>query len=154
MLEEEEEEHEEEEEDQQKKKQHKWEGEYLHAWKGIEESKEERENAELRRRLAKRESRNKRAKAEETSEGSSLVKRGLSRHVVVVADISLAGEQVDYRPCRGESMIQNLSLFVSTFFQENPISQLSVVVAHNSVAEKLTELSGNAAKHTAALPPS
>lgn len=47
--------------------------------------------------------------------------------------------------------LQLLELFIEEFFDQNPISQLGVIVMHNKRAEKISELAGNFRKHLKAV---
>lgn len=49
----------------------------------------------------------------------------------------------DMRPNRGAMMIQILQLFVREFFDQNPLSHLSILMLRNGRAERLTNLSGS-----------
>ena len=49
----------------------------------------------------------------------------------------------DMRPNRGAMMIQILQLFVREFFDQNPLSHLSIMMLRNGRAERLTDLSGS-----------
>lgn len=46
---------------------------------------------------------------------------------------------------------QLLEKFVEEFFDQNPLSQLGIMVMKNKRAEKITELSGNVRKHIKAV---
>lgn len=43
--------------------------------------------------------------------------------------------------------LQLLEDFIDEFFDQNPISQLGIIVTRNKRAEKLSELAGNPKKH-------
>lgn len=82
---------------------------------------------------------------------TSSIRRGLIRYVVVALDASgSAGEQKDkeFRPTPFEC-IRNVmkDSFISEFFDQNPISQLSLVIIRDGVARGITELSGNPKSH-------
>ena len=47
------------------------------------------------------------------------------------------------RPVRAAVMSGVLQQFVRTFFDENPLSQLGIIVLRNGVAERLSELSSS-----------
>jgi transcription initiation factor TFIIH subunit 2 len=47
------------------------------------------------------------------------------------------------RPLRAAVMSGVLQQFVRSFFDENPLSQLGLVILRNGVAERLTELSSS-----------
>ena len=49
----------------------------------------------------------------------------------------------DMRPNRGAMMIQILQMFVREFFDQNPLSHLSIMMLRNGRAERLTDLSGS-----------
>lgn len=42
---------------------------------------------------------------------------------------------------------QLLEGFIEEFFDQNPISQIGVIIMHNKRAEKIIDLAGNAKKH-------
>jgi transcription initiation factor TFIIH subunit 2 len=76
------------------------------------------------------------------------VRRGMTRHVVLALDLSTHGTAgIDKRGL----FIAAASHFVSEFFHQNPLSMLSLVATRGGVAEKLSELSGTAHRHLAAL---
>lgn len=41
--------------------------------------------------------------------------------------------------------------FIDEYFDQNPISQIGLIIMHNKRAEKISELTGNARKHNKAL---
>lgn len=53
----------------------------------------------------------------------------------------------DLRPSRVELSLTYAQQFVVEFFDQNPISQLGIIVMRDGIAEKLTELSGNPSDH-------
>lgn len=57
----------------------------------------------------------------------------------------------DLRPSRVELTLTYAQQFVIEFFDQNPISQLGIIVTRDGIAEKLTELSGNPTDHIKAL---
>lgn len=61
----------------------------------------------------------------------------------VILDMSRAASMTDMRPNRGAMMIQILQLFVREFFDQNPLSHLSIMMLRNGRAERLTDLSGS-----------
>jgi len=71
-----------------------------------------------------------------------MVRRGIIRHLFVVLDLSLSMEEKDLPPSRIELSAQLLEEFIMEYFDQNPISQLGVIVTRDGLAEKLTELSG------------
>lgn len=61
----------------------------------------------------------------------------------ILLDMSRAASMTDMRPNRGAMMIQILQTFVREFFDQNPLSHLSIMLMRNGRAERLTELSGS-----------
>ncbi len=50
--------------------------------------------------------------------------------------------EVDLKPSRQAVTKRLVESFILSYFDQNPLSQLGIIVTRNSVAEKLTELSG------------
>jgi transcription initiation factor TFIIH subunit 2 len=53
----------------------------------------------------------------------------------------------DLKPSRFLNALKMLQLFIEEFFDQNPISQLGVILLKNKRAEKLSELAGNSRNH-------
>jgi len=70
------------------------------------------------------------------------IRRGIIRHLFVVLDLSLSMEEKDLVPSRVELAVDQLQGFILEYFDQNPISQLGIIVTRDGLAEKLTELSG------------
>ncbi|KAJ2838527.1 hypothetical protein J3B01_001345 [Coemansia erecta] len=79
------------------------------------------------------------------------VQRGIIRHVMLVIDQSESMSVRDMTPTRIHATLLLLEKFVVEFFDQNPISQLSVVTTKDGLAEKLTEMSSNPTDHIRAL---
>jgi transcription initiation factor TFIIH subunit 2 len=77
--------------------------------------------------------------------------RGIIRHVVLVLDLSEAMMEKDMRPNRFITTINYAQDYVREFFEQNPISQMSVLGMHDGVCIRVSELSGNAAEHVDAI---
>jgi len=60
-----------------------------------------------------------------------------------VIDLSSAAAVMDMRPSRLSIMTGAAKAFIRAFFDQNPLSQLGVVVMREGVAQRLTELSGS-----------
>ena len=78
---------------------------------------------------------------------TSSIRRGLIRYVVFAVDCSSAALEKDYRPSRLECIKSVGRKFVLDYFDQNPISQMSVIITKDRVAKKITELSGNPKYH-------
>jgi len=77
--------------------------------------------------------------------------RGIIRHVVLVLDLSEMMMEKDMRPNRYHAMIKYTQEYVREFFEQNPISQMSVLGMHDGLCIRVSELSGNPAEHIAAI---
>ncbi|QPG73131.1 hypothetical protein FOA43_000436 [Brettanomyces nanus] len=77
--------------------------------------------------------------------------RGIIRALVLVLDFSKVMREKDLRPNRASMMISYSIDFVNEFFDQNPISQLSIVIMKNGLAQIVSEVSGNPHDHIEAL---
>jgi transcription initiation factor TFIIH subunit 2 len=102
----------------------------------IGQSVQEREEERKRKRLRK---------------DTKPFQRGIIRHVVLVLDLSEAMLEKDMRPNRFYATINFAQEYVREFFEQNPISQMSVLGMHDGVCIRVSELSGNPAEHAAAI---
>lgn len=59
-----------------------------------------------------------------------------------VIDLSQAASVQDMRPSRLAVMMAVTRSFIAEFFDQNPLSQLGIILMRNGVAERLTDLSG------------
>ncbi|KAF2454423.1 Ssl1-like-domain-containing protein, partial [Lineolata rhizophorae] len=77
--------------------------------------------------------------------------RGIIRHVALVLDMSEAMLEKDMRPTRFAVMINYAIEYVREFFEQNPISQVSVMGMHDGICVRISELSGNPNDHIEAI---
>ncbi|KAK3238929.1 General transcription factor IIH subunit 2 [Cymbomonas tetramitiformis] len=82
---------------------------------------------------------------------SARIRRGMIRYVYLVLDVSRAILMTDFRPTRLSVVSGIVQCFVKEFFDQNPLSQLGLILARNGIAERVTELSGSPEAHLAAL---
>ncbi|XP_028516675.1 general transcription factor IIH subunit 2 isoform X2 [Exaiptasia diaphana] len=73
------------------------------------------------------------------------------RHLFLVIDMSKSMEEADLKPTRIACTAKLLENFITEYFDQNPISQLGILITKNKRAEKLTELSGNPKLHINAI---
>jgi transcription initiation factor TFIIH subunit 2 len=73
------------------------------------------------------------------------------RYVCLLLDQSDSMKDKDIRPSRGLATLDVAEEFVRRFFDQNPISNLGIVLARNGKAEVFTPVSSNANLHAAAL---
>lgn len=82
---------------------------------------------------------------------TATIQRGIIRHLFLVIDLSETMNEKDLRPSRLDLTLSYAEQFVLEYFDQNPISQLGIILTRDGVAEKLTELSGNPMEHVRAL---
>ena len=82
---------------------------------------------------------------------SRKIKRGMTRYLILVVDASIAMHDKDFEPSRLKTSEEILSDFITEYFDQNPISHLSIIITKEGLAEKLTELSGNPKHHVQSL---
>ncbi|ORX51676.1 TFIIH basal transcription factor complex, subunit SSL1 [Hesseltinella vesiculosa] len=121
-----------------------WEEEYKRSWDVLQEDAEGRLSSVVAQLQQQR-------KRRRHLKDTDVIQRGIIRHVFLVVDLSEAMNDKDLRPSRIELTIMYAQQFITEFFDQNPISQLGIIVTHDGIAEKLTELSGNPSDHTRAL---
>ncbi|ODV59266.1 TFIIH/NER complex subunit SSL1 [Ascoidea rubescens DSM 1968] len=77
--------------------------------------------------------------------------RGIIRTLILIIDGSNSMSEKDLRPNRFSLTIQYSIDFIKEFFDQNPISQLGVLMMRDGVSTLVSELSGNASDHILAL---
>lgn len=78
---------------------------------------------------------------------SEAVRRGLIRYLVLAIDCSTSAAEKDYRPNRIMAMKAACEKFILQYFDQNPISQLCLAQLQDSVARKITDMSGSPKVH-------
>lgn len=116
------------------------------SWEELEED----EGGRLRALDPAVQQRAKRARLQAAS-ASARVRRGMMRYLYVVLDVSRATLMTDMRPTRLAVLSNLMQGFIREFFDQNPLSQLGLILARNGIAERITELSGSPEAHIAAL---
>jgi len=70
------------------------------------------------------------------------------RYLQLVIDMSATcASATDFRPNRAAALVALAKDFISEFFDQNPLSQLSLVSMHNGGAQRLSELSASPESH-------
>uniref|UniRef100_A0A2K5DST3 VWFA domain-containing protein n=1 Tax=Aotus nancymaae TaxID=37293 RepID=A0A2K5DST3_AOTNA len=122
----------------------RWEGGYERTWEILKEDESGSLKATIEDILFK-------AKRKRIFEHHGQVRLGMMRHLYVVVDGSRTMEDQDLKPNRLTCTLKLLEYFVEEYFDQNPISQIGIIVTKSKRAEKLTELSGNPRKHITSL---
>lgn len=73
------------------------------------------------------------------------LQRGIIRHLVLVLDDSSAMMEKDLLPNRFRLTISYAMEFVREYFEQNPISQMGIVMMRLGVANRISEMTGNPA---------
>lgn len=79
------------------------------------------------------------------------IQKGLIRYLFVVIDFSRAAAEMDFRPSRMAVVAKHLEAFVREFFDQNPLSQIGLMIIKDGVAHCLTDLGGSPESHVKAL---
>ncbi|KAJ4845156.1 General transcription factor IIH subunit 2 [Turnera subulata] len=79
------------------------------------------------------------------------IQKGLIRFLYIVLDFSRAASDMDFRPSRMAVVAKHVEAFVREFFDQNPLSQIGIVVIKDGLAHTLTELGGSPESHIKAL---
>ena len=122
-----------------------WETEYSRT---VEKTIQPAEDSNLGQSVQEREEERKRKRLRKDTKP---FQRGIIRHVVLVLDLSEAMLEKDMRPNRFITMVNYTQDYIREFFEQNPISQMSVLGMHDGVCIRISELSGNPAEHVAAV---
>eukprot|EP00731_Ephydatia_muelleri_P015224 Em0008g944a len=121
-----------------------WETEYERTWEALKEDVDghlQTETDELAYKIKRR----------RLFDYPKNMRLGMTRHMFVIVDGSSTMLDKDLRPDRLTCTIKVLEKFILEFFDQNPVSQLGLIVTKNGRAEKLVELSGNSRHLTSAL---
>lgn len=73
--------------------------------------------------------------------------RGIIRTLILTLDCSESMTEKDLRPNRHAMMIQYSIDFIHEFFDQNPISQVGIVIMRNGLAQLVSQVSGNPQDH-------
>lgn len=119
-----------------------WEDEYQRTWDIVKDGGEDGTSLEM---IVQQmiESRKKKIMKNPTTP----FQRGIIRTLVVVVDGSEIMLEKDLRPTRFAATLNYLQEFVVEFFDQNPISQLGIVMMRNGVAQVVSEVSGLPQQH-------
>lgn len=121
-----------------------WEEEYKRSWEVVQQ-----DNTSSLQSVIDAVQRDIRAKKKKENVGS--VQKGIIRHLYIILDLSKSMLLSDVMPSNLDLTLIYLEMFINEYFDQNPISQLGIIVTSNGLARKLTELSGNPAEHIRAL---
>eukprot|EP00116_Pleurobrachia_bachei_P011299 sb/3471561/ len=118
---------------------YRWEGNYEKTWEALTET--ESGLVDSTAASAKREKRRL------IQQRLSNVKLGVMRHLFVVLDQSQNMEDTDLKPCRFICLKRLTEGFIMEFYDQNPISQIGLIMGRSGKGYKVSELSSNINKH-------
>lgn len=130
--------------DEEDPKEYRWETGYEKTWEAIQEDDEGLLEASVADIIQK-------AKRKRQAEKQGSTKLGMMRHLFIIIDCSDSMANQDLKPTRLLCTLKLLEGFIEEFFDQNPISQIGLIIMHNKRAEKISDLTGNAKKHMKAL---
>ncbi|XP_043197088.1 general transcription factor IIH subunit 2-like isoform X2 [Amphibalanus amphitrite] len=118
---------------------YRWESGYEKTWEAIQEDEAGLLDSSVADLVA-------RAKRARLHRARPHVRLGIMRHLYLVLDASEAMFVQDLKPTRLICCLKILEGYVQEFFDQNPISQLGIIVTKNKRAEVVCELGGNPIK--------
>lgn len=121
-------------------KEYRWETGYEKTWEAIREDDDGLIESSVEDIV-------QRARRRRLLEKKDNVRLGMMRHLYLVIDMSEAMLDQDLKPSRQIFTLKIVEGFINEYFDQNPISQLGVLITRNKRAEKLTELGGNPKRH-------
>lgn len=121
-----------------------WESSKIRSWDQIEEDPE---TGRLKSYVREEQIARKRSR----DDGLSGIRRGIIRFCVMVVDMSEFVRATDLKPSRADLICESVITFTKEYFDQNPISQLSIVMTRDSEATKLSSFSSNEKHHTEAI---
>ncbi|CAA20673.1 General transcription and DNA repair factor IIH subunit ssl1 [Schizosaccharomyces pombe] len=117
-----------------------WEGEYQRSWDIVQEDAEGSLVGVIAGLIQS-------GKRKRLLRDTTPLQRGIIRHMVLVLDLSNSMEERDFHHKRFDLQIKYASEFVLEFFEQNPISQLSIIGVMDGIAHRITDLHGNPQSH-------
>lgn len=125
-----------------------WESRYTQSWEILRED----DSGTLQPTLAMLVQRDSEYLRRRRMTADAALRRGIMRHIVILIDWSVAASTVDVSPFRGGWVIStSVRPFVREFFEQNPLSQVCLIVLRDGLAERICDLSSNISEHERAL---
>mmetsp|Transcript_13947 Transcript_13947/g.22070 ORF Transcript_13947/g.22070 Transcript_13947/m.22070 type:complete len:406 (-) Transcript_13947:182-1399(-) len=113
-----------------------WEREIERTWEAVPENRK----GELKNvKFLERQQRKRLKRSQEVAQ----VEKGMVRYLNLVIDFSEAMNERDLKPTRKLAASRIACNFIKEFFNQNPISQMGIIVGYDKYAKKVTDLSGN-----------
>jgi transcription initiation factor TFIIH subunit 2 len=127
---------------------YKWEQSSKRIWKSVNDAELDTATHVEANDLEVERMRSHRAKLNRVTES---IRRGIIRYMVVALDCSSASSEMDvaYRPymSRLDATKTLVGKFIADYYDQNPISSLSMIITRDRIAQRLTDLSANSRNH-------
>ncbi|XP_066260937.1 general transcription factor IIH subunit 2 [Euwallacea similis] len=121
-------------------REYRWETGYEKTWEAIKEDDEGFLEASVADIIL-------RAKRRRQTQKQGNTKLGMMRHLYLILDCSESMSSQDLKPTRMICTLKILEGFIEEFFDQNPISQMGIILLQNKRADKACDLGGNFRKH-------
>jgi transcription initiation factor TFIIH subunit 2 len=109
--------------DQETKKGYAWEEEYKRSWDTLKEEKGHLKVTSLQTPFIKK---------------TLPIKRGILSRLIIVIDCSKSMENTDFKPTRLELTFQLLNDFIFEFFDQNPLSLITILICQDALCSRET----------------
>ncbi|GAB2272010.1 General transcription factor IIH subunit 2 [Dionaea muscipula] len=86
-----------------------------------------------------------------STETAARIQKGLIRYLYIVLDFSRAAGEMDFRPSRMAVVAKHVEAFIKEFFDQNPLSQIGLLIVKDGIVHCLTDLGGSPESHIKAL---
>ncbi|KAF6768544.1 hypothetical protein AHF37_02506 [Paragonimus kellicotti] len=129
----------------------RWESGYEKTWSSIREDDAGRLVTTLEQLIHDAHAKLRRKRRRLSAGSDGFLRLGMMRHLFLIIDLSQAMHVQDLKPNRLVCTLRAATIFIRDYFDQNPISQLGIIVTMDRRAERLTELSGNPRCHLVAL---
>ncbi|KAK2709520.1 general transcription factor IIH subunit 2-like [Artemia franciscana] len=119
---------------------YRWQSGYEKTWEALKETQEgalETSSIELAAKASRRQALLRKV---------GNVRLGIMRHMYIVIDASDCMSEQDLKPTRLRCTTKLLERFVDEYFDQNPISQLGIIVTKDKKAQKIIDLGSNQKK--------
>ncbi|XP_071446274.1 general transcription factor IIH subunit 2 isoform X1 [Hetaerina americana] len=128
-------------------KEYRWETGYEKTWEAIKEDEGGLLESSVAEEVSAQRAKQRRLLAQRQHELWGGVRLGMMRHMYVIVDFSDAMADQDLKPTRYLCTMKLLEGFIEEYFDQNPISQMGIIITRNKRAEKICDLAGNPRKH-------
>eukprot|EP00761_Pharyngomonas_kirbyi_P007592 gb/GECH01007602.1/.p1 GENE.gb/GECH01007602.1/~~gb/GECH01007602.1/.p1 ORF type:complete len:669 (+),score=131.67 gb/GECH01007602.1/:1-2007(+) len=126
-------------------KDYTWTRHFKRSWEEVEEKGGVLQMDQLEREEHRRRKRRRTLQQQQQREKgiTGVVQRGMIRYMYLVLDMSISVNENDLKPSRKILITDTAQAFIREFFDQNPLSQLGIIVTRDGRAETIVEHTGN-----------